>query len=165
MPTNKIDGDMYVNGAFSSKTFVPPDGSIDDDAIEAFAEIDATKLDHQHQKGYAQESATNAASETRLLHVVRGATATVVDFGAGAVVPLTGDDTCTVNLKKNGSSILSAAISLASSDVARALKTGTVSSPNLVQGDVLEVTITPTHNTGALPKGVYCNVTIREKAQ
>src|SRR4051812_30646721 len=80
--------------------------------------VAANKVIHQHEITYAQESATNAASEKKTIHVCRNA-GTLLDFRAGAVVLLTGADTCTVDLLKNGVSVLTAVISLAAGDTIR----------------------------------------------
>lgn len=157
--------DLYVNGALGAKSFTPPTGCILDASIVAFAGVQASKLQHQYEKQYEQESATNAVSESRVVHVVRGATCTITEFVAGAVVVLGSGDTCTVDCKKNGTSILSAAISLLSTDTARVAKAGTVTTTSGVAGDVFEVTVTYTHSTGTAPKGVFAELNLREDAQ
>jgi len=160
------NSDFYVAGNLSAKSFTPPVGSIGDAAVLGAAGVQASKLQHQYEPVYQQASGVNAVTETRTLHVVKGGTATVVDFAAGAVTPLTGNDTCTVDLKKNGTSILTSAISLASTDTARTLKSAAgYTSTALVAGDWLEVVVTVTHNTGTQPQGVAARLTLREDAQ
>jgi hypothetical protein len=80
-------------------------------------------------------------------------------------VLLTGNDTCTVDLLKNGTTILSSTIGLASSDTARVAKTGTISNASLVAGDCLEVKVIATHNAGTLPQGVFAEIILNEDAQ
>jgi hypothetical protein len=165
MAQTVIPTDLYVAGGLSAKSFTPPAGSITDAAVQTAAGIQASKLDHQYQPIYQQESSTNAVSERRVVHAVKGATATVVAFDAGAVVPLTGNDTCTIDLWKNGASILTAPIALANTDTARQIKNGSLSSTSAVAGDVFEVRVVYTHNTGTAPQGVFARLTLQEDAQ
>lgn len=166
MSQQVVQSDLYVNGNLSSSTFTAPAASITDSMIQGAAGIQASKLQHQYEKPYSNgDAAATAVSEQRVLHVVRGATATVIEFGAGAIVPLVAPDTCTVDILKNGTSILSAAIALAAGDLARQFKTGSLSGTSAVAGDVFEVKVTATHSSGTLPKGVFAQLKIREDAQ
>jgi hypothetical protein len=165
-----INNDLYVNGTLTPKGLNPPAQCIGPLAIVSPAQpgqgLPAAGVIHRHEKNYSQEGATNAATETRVLHVVYGSTGTIIGFHAGAVVVLTGNDTCTLDLKKNGTTILTAVVSLASSDTVYVVKPAAgFTSTALVAGDVLTVTVTATHNAGALPKGVFCRVTLDEDAQ
>lgn len=159
------NGDVFIAGNLSARTMSIPADTIDDADIKAAADIAATKLEHQHQKGYAQESDTAAAAEDRVVHAVYGTAGTVVAFEVGVVVACIGDATITVDLHKNGASILTAAVVLDSGDAAYALVAGTIDTAALVDGDVLEVVITVNAGTGTLGKGVFASVIIREDAQ
>lgn len=161
--STRIDTDVYVTGNLNSQTLTIPAGTILNAAVNTAADIAATKLEHRHKLVYAQESGTNAADESRVLYVCYGATATVIAFEAGNVVAATGNATCTVDLKKNGSSILSAAISLDSTNAARVVEAGTLSNTALVDGDVLEITIDGTIGTGTLAKGIFASLIVDEK--
>ncbi len=55
----------------------------------------------------------------------------------------------TVDLKKNGTTILSGTIALTDSTGDGVIVTGTVSTPNYIAGDVFTVVLTMTTNTGA----------------
>lgn len=160
-----LPSDLYVSGNLAAKSFTPPSSSITDAAIVGSAGVQASKLQHQYEIIYNQASGVNAATETRTIHVVKGATATLLEFAAGAVTVLTGNDTCTFDCKKNGTTILSSVISLASTDTNRVIKTGTLSVTTAVAGDWFEVIVTATHNTGTLPQGIAARLTLREDAQ
>jgi hypothetical protein len=153
----QIQGSLYVQGGFT-----PPANSIVDASVAASAAVAATKLQHQHRAIYAQGSSTTAAAATQVIFAVFGATGTVVNFEAGAVVPNVGAATCTVDLKKNGTSILGAAISLSSSQTARQLVAATISNTALVAGDVLEVVVTATAGGGTLAQGLFATLTVNE---
>jgi hypothetical protein len=117
MSLTTFNGDFHFNGALSAKTFSPPASSVGNNAIAANAGIAATKLQHRHEKTYSQPNTTTTA-ETRILHVVKGANATVQNFRAGSIAPAIGGATVTVDLKKNGSSILTSVITLDNANVA-----------------------------------------------
>jgi hypothetical protein len=157
--------DVQVLGTLTAFQINVPLGAIVDSMISGSANIAATKVQKQFQENYTNaDSATTAVSETRVIHAVRGATGTLVEFAAGAVVPLVGADTCTLDLLKNGTTMLAAPISLLNTDTARLIKFAGLASNTLVAGDVLEVRVSPTHTSGTLPKGVFARVTVREDA-
>lgn len=163
MAQSRHEGDLRITGNLSCYTFSPPDGSIDNAAIEAAAGIAATKLEHQYQPVFAQANST-ATAETRALHVVYGTAGEVLAFRAGSIAKCTGDSTVTVDLKKNGSSILTGVITLDSGNTNRVVEAGTISSGALATGDLLEVVIAVSAGTGTLATGVYAQAIINEDA-
>lgn len=166
-----FSGDLAVNGTVICTGFNGPAGFLTDAMIQAGAGVQATKLIHQYTKQYCQESATTVVSEARVVHIVYGNVggmsqnanaSTVVDFRAGCVVACLTTATITVDLLKNGASILSAPISLDHTVAAYAKVAGVVSNTVLANGDVLEVKIVATAGGGTLGKGVFAEVTMRE---
>src|SRR6476646_2358954 len=120
-------GDVQIQGTLYAVGFTPPALSISDAQIAAAAAIAASKVIHQHRAFYAQGSGTTAAAATQVIYVGYGTTAAAIDFKAGAIVANIGAATCTVDLKKNGSSILGAVITLNNTQTARQLVTATIS--------------------------------------
>jgi hypothetical protein len=166
MAQDTINNNLYVAGNLACQTFTPPSGCIGDSAIAGSAGIQSTKLTARREIVLADPSATAGASKQQTIHVIYGATGTLVDYSAGAVVPLGSGDTYTVDLYKNGSSILTAVISLASTDGARTLKAaGGFTSTSLADGDWLEVKTTYTHSSGTAPEGVTIRLTLDEAPQ
>jgi len=159
------EGDHYFNGNVRPKTFTPPDGCIDDAAVATGADLDPYKLRHQHRQIYAQPGADAAAAESKVVHVVWGAVGSVIAFEAGSVAVCTGNATITVDLTKNGVSILTAAIVLDSTNDVRVVEAATIDTAGLVDGDVLEVVVTVDAGTGAPGNGVFAAVTVHEDAQ
>jgi hypothetical protein len=163
-----IPNDVSVLGILSCQSFSYPNGSIFDAAVGIGsgpgAQISAAKLTHQYEDHYNNTPATsNAVTDRKVIHIVKGGTGTVIEFAAGAAVLLTGNDTVTIDLLKNGVSILSSPISLAATDTVRVLKPAVgYSNVALVAGDWLEVNVVATHNTGTLPQGVVARLTTRE---
>ena len=168
MALSTHDGDLYVTGSLVANAMNLPASAVGDTQVQTAANLSASKLEHQHQPtAVLCDNATSAAAKRVVLHRVYGATATLVKFGVLATVAATGDSTITVALKKNGSAILTASITLDSGTAANALKEpGGYTSTALVTGDVLEAEITAVSaGTGTLPKGVACVAVVREKAQ
>jgi hypothetical protein len=158
---NRIDGGLYVGGGFACDTFAAPTGSITDNAILANAKVAASKLRHRYQPVYAQSN-TAATAETRALYCVLGATGTVTHFRAGVIGVFTGNAVATVDLRKNGASILSAVVTLDNANVARVAEAGTVTGGSVVAGDLLEIVTTVNAGTGALGTGLFAIATIEE---
>jgi hypothetical protein len=160
---SRLEGDVFVNGTLSAKTFNPPDNSITRDAqIAAGLNLDASKIEHRYVKTLAlTDHATDSAVVRKVVHVVQGATATINSFSAGVTVAATLTGACVVNLYVNGTTVLSATITLDSANAAFAQEAGTLSDADLVAGDVVEIAIDST--TGAnKPKGVNATVVIDE---
>lgn len=141
-----------------------PDGSIEDDKVAADADIQTTKLRHIHRCVEAQESGTVCADETHVVHVVHGSTGEAKAIKAGAVTPCVGDAVVDIDLLKNGTSILTSKIQLSSVEAAYELVVGTIDTEGLVAGDVLEVDINGTVNTGTLAYGVFVYAEVYEDA-
>lgn len=160
---NSLSGDWYFSGTVTPRRFNCPADSITNAAIQASAGVSATKVQQNYSKQLdLTNHATVAAAERRLLHRCRGASGTVVSFGALATVAAVGDSTASVDLLLNGVSILTAAVQLDSGDAAGTLVSGTLSSTALVAGDRLEVNVTVSAGTGTLPKGLCADVLVRE---
>ncbi|GAH41302.1 unnamed protein product [marine sediment metagenome] len=157
----RIEGDVFVAGNVRAVSMTIPAGAVGAEAVAPGADLPATKLRHEHRRTYAQESATEVADEARVVHVVRGVAAEAVAFVAGVVVPATVDDTATVDLLKNGVSILTAPISLSVAQAAYEVVAGAIATAALVAEDVLEVVIAGTHAAGVLPKGVFASRSVQ----
>jgi len=159
----RIEEKIYFADTITFKDVVLPAGAVSNDQVAAGAKIAASKLVHKHRKSYGQ--AGTAASETRAIHGVFGATGTVVAFKVGSITPCTGNATITVDLKKNGTSILASAITLDSTKSARTLYAASIASAGLVVGDWLEVVVTANAGTGTLGTGLFWQVEIDEDPQ
>jgi hypothetical protein len=154
-------GDLYVAGNITGKTMTVPDGSVTNAAVAATAGIAASKLRHTFRQRYAQPN-TTATTETRVIHLVVGATGTINGFSAGSIVANIGAATVTVDLRKNGATVLTGVITLNNANTAYVPAAGVIASPNVVAGDVLSVVITATAGGGTLATGAYCEVNLDE---
>ncbi len=154
-----IPSDLYVSGRISCQYLTIPAETVSNDnfTTDTSKRLATTKQVHQHNRTHSQAN-TTATSETRVLAEVRGATGTLKGFTAGSIVPCTTGATITVDLRKNGTTVLTAVITLNGSSVAYVSQTGTFASTSLVQGDVLTAVITATVGSGTLGTGTFCTL-------
>lgn len=141
------------------------DGAVEDKHIAADAAIAASKLEHQHRANYVPaKSDVTAAAETRVVHTVKGLTGKIKTFEAGCVLPCVGDATITVDLLKNGATVLTGAISLTSGQSAYDLVEGTVDTAkeSVAHDDVLEVAVTVNADDGTLGIGLFAYADLHE---
>lgn len=160
----RFDEDVFVNGTLSSIALAIPNLTVTNAMVSATAAIAHTKLQHQHRIGYAQPN-TAATSETRALYVCIGLTGTILSIKAGSIVAAVGGATVTLDVKKNGTTVLSSVITLDNANTARVVEAGTLSVTALAAGDLLEVVTVATTGGGTLPTGVYLALTLAEDAQ
>lgn len=159
MPENVLYGDYFFTGNLRAGSMTAANNSVRDAQVAAGADVGADKLVHRHQCPFDQPN-TAATSETRVIHRCYGATGTIRGFHAGSIVAATGNSTVTVDLRKNGTTVLSAVITLDNANTARVAEAGSVSVTTLVQGDVLEVVTVATVGTGTLPTGLFAFATV-----
>lgn len=154
-----VRGDLWVMGAATLG-----DDSIGDDQVKSDAAIAASKLEHQHRASFGQESATQASDEAKVVHVVKGAVGTVLKVMCGCVVAPVGAATVSVDILKNGVSILTEPLVLNTTNmnVAYASVEAVVSSAALVADDVLEVNIVETTGGGTQMKGLFVHIDLEE---
>jgi len=157
-----IHDDIHISGTLSADTITLPSSTVAAASVAAGAGVEATKLQQQYSKFYAQESDTTSVTEDYCIHCVHGSTGTVVAFEAGSVTACAGAATITVDLHKDGASILTAAITLDSSNAAYTPEAGTIDSAAIADSDVLEVVVVATAGGGTVGKGVYASCIIRE---
>lgn len=122
---------------------------------------------------YTQPHGSTIASETRCIYAVKSVQspgAVVDDFRAAITGQImTGDRTVSVDLQKSTgggafASILSGGgISFTASDSVRTPKLATITSPNLVAGDLLAIVVVYTAGTtGTVPQGLLAQTNVRE---
>lgn len=158
--TNQINGDMVVRGHLSATTMTIPNNTVTSDAIQSGANLSADKVESRIYASHAQSN-TAATAETRTLFVARRV-GIVNHIYVGSIAKAIGDSTVTVDVKKNGTSILSSTVTLNSSNTARIAVAATIDGTldDLAVGDWLEVVITISAGTGTLPTGIFVQVEI-----
>lgn len=158
---SRIQGDQVFAGAVKILGEVTvPSGSFDNADIAEGADIDADKMLHRLHPTYGQANSA-AVDETKVIYVAQAA-GTVLAVEAGSIAKAVGDATCTVDVKKNGTTILGGVITLDSGNTNRVVEAGTVSVTSYAAGDVFEVVIDGTIGTGTLPTGVFVTMQVEE---
>lgn len=164
MAVTVLPTDLFVQGNVASTTLTIPASTVADTAVSATADIAATKVRHVHRVTYGQASGSASASATQPVHVVHGTTSTLVAFKAGSVTACAGAATITVDLKKNGTSVLSSVITLDNANTARVVEAGTVTTSTGTAGDVYEIVVVATAGGGTLGNGVFAYAEFYETA-
>lgn len=155
MTTNVVDGDLVVRGALVATTLTPSGGSVTSTSIAAAANLDADKLEHRHWPSVSQPNIT-ATTETKTIFVARK-TGVVNEVRAGSIAIAVGAATVTVDVKKNGTTILTGVLTLNSANTARVTVAATISGSlgQYVAGDWFEVVLVATAGGGTLQTGVF----------
>ncbi len=149
-----VDGDMQVRGNVNCNSITLPQNAIDNSSqIKAGTNLNADKLEQRFFPAWSQPNSA-ASNETRTLFVARRS-GVVNEVIAGSIAKATGDAVVTLDVKKNGTTILNAVITLDNANTNRLVELGSVTSSAFVAGDWFEVVITATANTGTLPTGVF----------
>lgn len=170
-PINFGTSDVFVGGRLIALQFTPPTGSITNAAITGSAGnyVDASKLVHRFDLGYAQVPGTAVVAETRDLRIIRGLTGTIssVEASVTGAIATGGDRTVTVDLQKSTgagafATVLSGVITLNSSSTLRAVSTATISSASVVDGDILRIVIAVAGAAGSQAQGLCVSVTLQE---
>ena len=89
---------------------------------------------------------------------------TIIDFSAGVLAAAVGAATVTIDLKKNGTTILAGLLTIDNTLAINTLKFNTPSSLTLATNDVLTLVITAAAGGGTLPTGLFINVRYSEAA-
>ena len=159
---HRVEENADFRGVTTIRDLKANDGCIENKHVAVGAAVAASKLRHQHRPVLAQESATSATDETRVVHVVHGTVGKLLAIKAGCVVPCVGADTITIDLLKGGVSVLTSKITLSSAQSARQLVAGSIDTDTLAAGDVLEIEIDAIAAAGTMGKGPFAYVDLEE---
>ena len=148
--------DAYFAGTvkFAGPTAFPAN-AIGDAQVNPSAPITAPKLEHRFMPRLAQPFGVAAAAERRVVHRARAA-GTVTAFWGGLTVANIGAATVTIDLFKNGVTVLAAPVVLTSATPAFGSVTGALGGTvAYAAGDVLEVNVTAAAGGGTLGQGAF----------
>ncbi len=157
--------DLNVLGTIScGQGLNAPSNCIAATSIKANANIPCSKLQHRHQKQWANGLSTaTAINQQVVLHVVKGATATWIELKAACVTKPVGAATVTVDILKNGASIASPVITLDNSVTNYTMVSmAAITGGGFLVGDVIELKFVATAGGGTLPLGVFAQLVIDE---
>lgn len=159
MSTQRLE-EVHID-TLTVSNFNPPAESIDDDAIEAGAGVAASKLEHRHQPVLGQKNGAANVAMRQIIHIVYGTAGTLLAARARNIT-VAGTGTTTIQIKKNGSNILSSALTLAAADGTTLKTTTGFTSTALVAGDMLEVDISVSDTDAG--QGVSVSLVLNEDA-
>jgi hypothetical protein len=142
-----VDGGILVGGSITNRTA--------SEILEA-SDCKQNRCFHYSQDG------TMAAVTAQIIGRVRGTTGTIKSVHAACVTLCTVDATCTIDVKKNGTTILSATIVLDSGNTVWVPEEGTLSVTSAVEDDMISITVTVAAGAGALGTGLTVDVDIDE---
>ncbi len=154
---NYIRGDLHVQGGLSCESLIVPANAVGNSQVPAAANIDADKLQHRHEYIFGDPYNKYACDIRAVCAVITttGATGSVVRFCAGSSVANIGNATVVVDLLKNGTTILTAPITLTSTHTAREIVDATINTSTIAENDVFEWKTTVTPGTGTEAMGLF----------
>lgn len=157
-----VSGDAVIHGGLFGITELSyPAGSIVNADISADAGIGEEKLDHLHYALYSQVG--SAANETRIIHMcVADGGGTILQFSAGSIGIAVAPAVVTLDLQKNGVTVLDSVITLDSANEAYLPENAILLDTSIADGEILTVVITSTAGTGTAPTDVFCCVAVGE---
>ena len=167
-----ITEDIELRGATTvTGNFYPPAGSITNSHLSSSTDdrITAGKVIHQFPlDAELVETSTTIAATTKMMHIVRGATGTLVSLEAFVVTSPTGDQVASVDLQRAASggsfsTVLSSTLDFDSVSVALTPTSATLSSTELTDGDMLQLVVTIAGSTGVMGAGLLATITMQEK--
>lgn len=128
--------------------------------VSTGANISASKL-QQHKKvssDFGLDADDTPVAKTKVVYVAQQA-ATLTTFRAMCVDTGTSADV-TFELKKNGTTVLTAGVNITNSLTDNTMYAGTITDSAVSAGDVLTVELTVSSSTGML--GPYCELTLND---
>jgi len=131
-----VMGDMYFG---PDSNVILPDATVTNAKVSSGDPLDANKTNNSYQAILAQ--AGTATTETKYIGIPRGA-GSFLAFRVIQKTACAGSSTVTVDVKKNGTSILSAAVTLNSSSAVNTAIAGTITTDTFAADDYLEIVIT-----------------------
>jgi len=156
------DGSHLLHGELLGVTGIDfPAGEIENVDISASAAIAASKC--QRSVTLSGFQSGTAADATIIVFFCKGATATIKSFTVSNLTANAGSSEVDVDLKKNGTSVLSAAITLDSTKAAYSETNGTISTTGMTEGQYLTVVIDATASgTDTVATGVFWQIELDE---
>ena len=167
MPANekgRWPGDMHVPGLLTMDAINLPVSAVGDTEIDPARPISALKVEKQYIVEHKQAGAV--VNKLEPVHVAFGATGELVSVEAGTIVLCTGTSTITIDVLKNGVTVLSAPLVLDSANTIRVLEAAGINpaADSYVAEDWFDVQITIATPTGAVGQGLIVRLIFREAA-
>lgn len=158
----RVNDDMHFGGTLSADVVKPSAGCLLDTHISASCNADPVKF-RRRVIAALHQSGTMATDAGQLIYTYRPATNGVIkDVRAVSKTVCTVDATCTIDVLKDGVTVLVAAIVLDSGNAAYTPEAGTIDVSAIAQNECLEVTVTAAAGGGVLGTELLVQVEIEE---
>lgn len=157
-------GDMHVRGHLTADTMSVPGGAVGNEQWDPGNPLSAINQDHQYMPVYAQKHGVAVADERMPLHVANG-DGTLVAVYVGVVVKPVGDSEVTVDILKNGTTVLTIVFTVDNTITNFIREAASIDDDDVEAGDVFEVVVDATVGTGTLPQGLFVQAIFRESAE
>ena len=162
MPDFGATETVTVNGPLVCRGGVTlPANVIGNNQFSSTSPLEVEKMVHQYYPRDGQPHGTAAVAVRKVLHIARAA-GVLLEFIVQPVVAAVGDSTVTVDLYKNGSSILTGTITINNGKAAFSITSGTFSATPYVVNDTFEVVQTISAGSGTLPQGMNWQLKVKE---
>lgn len=149
----RLPGDIHVAGNLSADSITYPDNSIGDGAVDPTEPLAWNKTVKVYRPQITKAGVV--ASFTEPLYVANGE-GTLMGIEAGMIAVNTGGATVTIDVKKNGVTVLSTALVLDNTNTARVTEDASLDATQVdyAAGDFFEVVVTAAAGGGAIGSGL-----------
>lgn len=159
-----VEGEYLYRDAITFVTApAVPASSFGNTEFDGTDPLATAKQVHRYVRSLSQAHGSAAAAERRIVHRCHGA-GSIVAVRVGVAVACIGDSTITVDVKKNGTTVLSAPVVLDSGNLAYTAEGGALSVTTTAADACLEVIVTVSAGTGTLGQGLSVDVIVDEAA-
>lgn len=146
----------------------PSGGGFADADLRSGANLDPAKMRHRHAVSYGQKNGTDVTTETKMVHIAKAAGTIQTIEVVSATAPTGGDKAFTVDLHKSTgggafATVLSAVVTVNSSDTDRVIEAGTLSTATYADGDIFAIVVTTSGSTGSQGQGLCVTVNFDEQ--
>lgn len=156
--------DVVVQGRLSVGLLTLPNSSITNEKVAADAGITASKLQHQNVVAVHQAGNVPSVNQSGMLYMGY-AQGSILSMRAGALSNFTGNAAVTIDIRKNGVTVLSSNMTIDIGTDAFDYTVGTLSVTAYNPGDVFTFHITVNAGNGTLGNGTFIQMITRENAQ
>lgn len=171
MPADISYADKIEMGNVSfGNTVSLPAASVVNENVAAGADLDASKLRHRHAAEYIQKAGSDVVSETKALHLTHGGGDLLLFRVRVETAPTGGDKAFTVDMQKavegsvSWTTVLSAVVTVDSTDANGTTDEGTISAVPYNATDAFRIVVTASGSTGAQGQGLHALALFDERA-
>lgn len=158
-----FDTDIYVRGRLRCDQLDVPNDSITNENFDANNPLEAVKQEHQYRVNVRQNHGGAVVARRETVHVAYS-DGDVVGVRMQVSVAAIGDSEVTIDVLKNGVSILTAPKVIDNALTAYTTDVAGIASAPYVEDDNFEIQVTVAAGTGTLPQGLFVELVLREAA-